>query len=306
MGAAISSGHHIWDHAAGVALVRAAGGVVTDLHGAPWTATSTAALAAAPECMRRSWRSCTGSVHRRSTADGCRRSRDSLPGRRCRPSGQGVNFENLRDAGDPVELAAAYDAQGADELTFLDVTASSSGRATMLEVVRRTAEQVFIPLTVGGGCDRSTTSTRCFGPARTRCRLIPPRSPSGAAGRAVTAVRFAVHRAVGGRPDRAAGGAPTASGWEVTTHGVGRGPVSTPSTGQCAGPSSVSVRSCSIPWTPTAPRQVRPADASCGACRGQCAGDRQRRCGERWAISRRRCRPVPMPCSRPACSTSAS
>jgi cyclase len=64
---------------------------------------------------------------------------------------KGVNFENLRDAGDPVELAAAYDAEGADELTFLDVTASSSGRATMLDVVKRTAEQVFIPLTVGGG-----------------------------------------------------------------------------------------------------------------------------------------------------------
>ena len=64
---------------------------------------------------------------------------------------KGVNFENLRDAGDPVELAAAYDAEGADELTFLDVTASSAGRATMLEVVKRTAEQVFIPLTVGGG-----------------------------------------------------------------------------------------------------------------------------------------------------------
>ena len=64
---------------------------------------------------------------------------------------KGVNFENLRDAGDPVELAAVYDAEGADELTFLDVTASSSGRATMLDVVRRTAEQVFIPLTVGGG-----------------------------------------------------------------------------------------------------------------------------------------------------------
>ncbi|MBV8929861.1 MAG: imidazole glycerol phosphate synthase cyclase subunit, partial [Mycobacteriaceae bacterium] len=64
---------------------------------------------------------------------------------------KGVNFMNLRDAGDPVELAAAYDAEGADELCFLDVTASSSGRATMLVVVRRTAEQVFIPLTVGGG-----------------------------------------------------------------------------------------------------------------------------------------------------------
>src|SRR5580700_2969706 len=64
---------------------------------------------------------------------------------------KGVNFANLRDAGDPVELAAAYDAEGADELTFLDVTASSSGRPTMLDVVSRTAEQVFIPLTVGGG-----------------------------------------------------------------------------------------------------------------------------------------------------------
>ena len=64
---------------------------------------------------------------------------------------KGVNFENLRDAGDPVELAAVYDTEGADELCFLDVTASASGRATMLDVVRRTAEQVFIPLTVGGG-----------------------------------------------------------------------------------------------------------------------------------------------------------
>ena len=64
---------------------------------------------------------------------------------------KGVNFQNLRDAGDPVELAARYDAEGADELTFLDVSASKAGRGTMLDVVRRTAEQVFIPLTVGGG-----------------------------------------------------------------------------------------------------------------------------------------------------------
>jgi imidazole glycerol-phosphate synthase subunit HisF len=64
---------------------------------------------------------------------------------------KGVNFRDLRDAGDPVELAASYDAEGADELTFLDITASSGGRDTMYDVVRRTAEQVFIPLTVGGG-----------------------------------------------------------------------------------------------------------------------------------------------------------
>src|ERR1700727_3858447 len=64
---------------------------------------------------------------------------------------RGVNVRELRDAGDPVELAAFYDAEGADELTFLDITASSGGRDTMYDVVRRTADQVFIPLTVGGG-----------------------------------------------------------------------------------------------------------------------------------------------------------
>ena len=64
---------------------------------------------------------------------------------------KGVNFEDLRDAGDPVELAALYDREGADELTFLDISASHEGRATTLEIVSRTAEQVFIPLTVGGG-----------------------------------------------------------------------------------------------------------------------------------------------------------
>jgi cyclase len=64
---------------------------------------------------------------------------------------KGVNFENLRDAGDPVELARIYGAAGADELVFLDVTASSSDRETTYEMVRRTADQLFIPLTVGGG-----------------------------------------------------------------------------------------------------------------------------------------------------------
>jgi imidazole glycerol-phosphate synthase subunit HisF len=69
---------------------------------------------------------------------------------------KGVNFVGLRDAGDPVEAAEAYDAQGADELTFLDITASSDNRDTIVDVVRRTAERVFMPLTVGGGirtCD---------------------------------------------------------------------------------------------------------------------------------------------------------
>src|SRR5690242_4753622 len=64
---------------------------------------------------------------------------------------KGINFLNLRDAGDPVELASYYNTEGADEVVFLDITASYENRATMLDVVRRTAEQVFIPVTVGGG-----------------------------------------------------------------------------------------------------------------------------------------------------------
>jgi cyclase len=64
---------------------------------------------------------------------------------------KGVNFVDLRDAGDPVELAARYDAEGADELVFLDITASSGDRETIVEVARRTAEEVFIPFTIGGG-----------------------------------------------------------------------------------------------------------------------------------------------------------
>ncbi|MDR0593940.1 MAG: imidazole glycerol phosphate synthase subunit HisF [Bifidobacteriaceae bacterium] len=64
---------------------------------------------------------------------------------------KGVNFRDLRDAGDPVELAARYDEEGADEITFLDVSASAAGRATMVEVAERSADQIFVPLTVGGG-----------------------------------------------------------------------------------------------------------------------------------------------------------
>ena len=72
---------------------------------------------------------------------------------------KGTNFVNLRDAGDPVELAARYDAEGADEVVFLDITASSDARDTIVDVVRHTAEQVFIPFTVGGGI-RSVADAR--------------------------------------------------------------------------------------------------------------------------------------------------
>jgi cyclase len=73
---------------------------------------------------------------------------------------KGVNFVDLRDAGDPVELAARYDAEGADELVFLDITASSDARETMVEVARRTAEEVFIPFTVGGGVRNNDDARR--------------------------------------------------------------------------------------------------------------------------------------------------
>src|SRR5271154_7414988 len=72
---------------------------------------------------------------------------------------KGVTFVSLRDAGDPVEQAAVYDAAGADELTFLDITASSDHRDTILDVVSRTAQKIFLPLTVGGGI-RSTADIR--------------------------------------------------------------------------------------------------------------------------------------------------
>ena len=83
---------------------------------------------------------------------------------------KGVRFVDLRDAGDPVEAALAYDAQGADELVFLDITASHEARDTMLDVVRRTAEGIYMPLTVGGGIRTVEDIRRCFAPAPTRSR----------------------------------------------------------------------------------------------------------------------------------------
>ncbi len=93
---------------------------------------------------------------------------------------KGVRFVDLRDAGDPVEAALAYDAQGADELVFLDITASHEGRDVMLDVVRRTAAGIYMPLTVGGGVRTSTTSAPCCAPGPTRFRSTRPpwRAPS--------------------------------------------------------------------------------------------------------------------------------
>ncbi|HEY4459071.1 MAG TPA: imidazole glycerol phosphate synthase subunit HisF [Pseudonocardiaceae bacterium] len=137
---------------------------------------------------------------------------------------KGVNFADLRDAGDPVELAAAYDAEGADELTFLDVTASSSDRETTFDVVSRTAEAVFIPLTVGGGvrsvedinrllragADKVSINTAAID----RPELL--REASRRYGAQCVVLSVDARRV----PD---GQEPTASGFEVTTHGGRRG-----------------------------------------------------------------------------------
>lgn len=136
---------------------------------------------------------------------------------------KGVNFQGLRDAGDPVELAAEYARQGADELTFLDVSASKDGRGTMLDVVRRCAEQIFIPLTVGGGvravedvdallragADKVSVNTAAI----SRPELIAEISARFGAQVLVLSVDAR----------RCANGVETSSGYEVTTHGGTKG-----------------------------------------------------------------------------------
>ena len=136
---------------------------------------------------------------------------------------KGVNFTALRDAGDPVEMARVYDEQGADELVFLDITASSGSRETTYDVVRRTAEQVFIPLTVGGGvrspddvdrllragADKVGVNTA----AVARPELL--REISRRFGNQVLVLSVDARRVQDGEP--------TPSGFEVTTHGGRRG-----------------------------------------------------------------------------------
>ena len=129
---------------------------------------------------------------------------------------KGVNFQNLRDMGDPVELARHYAAQGADEITFLDVTATVDARATTYDVVQRTAEQVFVPLTVGGGVRSADDVARLLSvgadkvgvnsAAIARPALIDEIAERF--GRQVLVLSLDVKRA----PD-------TASGFVVTTHG---------------------------------------------------------------------------------------
>ena len=129
---------------------------------------------------------------------------------------KGVNFENLRDAGDPVELARRYDAEGADELTFLDISASHEGRATTIDTVSRTAEEVFIPLTVGGGVSSVADVDRLLRAGADKvavntAAIQRPELISEIArrfGRQVLVLSVDARRTAG-----------TDSGFEVTTHG---------------------------------------------------------------------------------------
>ena len=136
---------------------------------------------------------------------------------------KGVNFENLRDAGDPVELARRYDAEGADELTFLDVSASSSDRETTYDVVRRTAGEVFVPLTVGGGVRSPDDVDRLL---RAGADKVGVNTAAIARPELITEIadRFGSQvlvLSVDAR--RTTGDVRTASGYEVTTHGGRRG-----------------------------------------------------------------------------------
>ncbi|GAB3162889.1 imidazole glycerol phosphate synthase subunit HisF [Myceligenerans halotolerans] len=136
---------------------------------------------------------------------------------------KGVNFQNLRDAGDPVELAARYDAEGADELTFLDVSASSAGRDTTVDVVRRTAEQVFVPLTVGGGVRSADDVDRLLraGADKVGVNTAAIARPELIAEIAERFGSQVLVLSVDAR--RVTGETTTPSGYEVTTHGGRKG-----------------------------------------------------------------------------------
>lgn len=136
---------------------------------------------------------------------------------------KGVNFENLRDAGDPVELARRYDAEGADEVTFLDVSASSGDRETTYDVVRRTAEQVFVPLTVGGGVRTPQDVDRLLraGADKVGVNTAAIARPELIAEIAERFGSQVLVLSVDAR--RVTGDVRTDSGYEVTTHGGRRG-----------------------------------------------------------------------------------
>ncbi|WP_121252609.1 imidazole glycerol phosphate synthase subunit HisF [Nocardioides ferulae] len=134
---------------------------------------------------------------------------------------KGINFQQLRDAGDPVELARTYDAEGADELTFLDISASHEGRATTMEIVSRTAEEVFIPLTVGGGISSVDDVDRLLraGADKIAVNTAAIHRPQLVAEIAERFGNQVLVLSVDARRVAEGSSAGTPSGFEVTTHG---------------------------------------------------------------------------------------
>ena len=219
---------------------------------------------------------------------------------------KGVNFVDLRDAGDPVEMARVYDAEGADELTFLDITASSGDRATTYDVVSRTAESVFIPLTVGGGVRSADDVDRLLraGADKVAVNTAAVARPELIAEIADRFGNQVLVLSLDAR--RCQDGAATDSGFEITTHGGRRG------TGQDAvewcvraaelGAGEILLNSMDADGTRAGfdTELIR-----AGAPGGVGAADRQRGSRARPSTSRRRSRPAPTPSSPPASSTSA-
>jgi imidazole glycerol-phosphate synthase subunit HisF len=145
---------------------------------------------------------------------------------------KGVNFVELRDAGDPVEIAARYNEQGADELTFLDITATSDGRDLILPIIEAVASQVFIPLTVGGGVRSVADVRRLLNAGADKvsfnsAAVARPELIAEAAGRygsqCIVVAIDAKRRQPAAVPEGGDGGAGLAAGWEVFTHGGRQG-----------------------------------------------------------------------------------
>lgn len=169
---------------------------------------------------------------------------------------KGVHFENLKDAGDPVELAAEYYRQGADEITFLDVTASSSHRNTMIDVVSRTAEQVFIPMTVGGGVrtpEDVDSLLRC-GADKVGVNTAAINDPSLISRVADRFGNQVLVLSVDARREK--GEQHTQSGLRSPRWVAANPPVLMPSGGSSAPSSLAPARFCLTRWTPTAPRKA--------------------------------------------------
>ena len=153
---------------------------------------------------------------------------------------KGVNFVNLRDAGDPVELAERYNAQGADELVFLDITASSDAREIMADVVARTARKVFIPLAVGGGI-------RSVADARTHPALRRRQGHRQHRGRSPSRIDHASSATNSARRPSSSPSTPAVTGageWHVYTAAAATTKASTPSTGPRAAKNSAPAKSC--------------------------------------------------------------